>query len=81
MYACVTISRLLTCTPMRKNTINKIKVILSFAFSLANSVHFQNYLSGNLIEVVLNICNIVRLFSQILYSILDVKMFFLICIH
>ena len=43
---------------MRKNTINKIKVNLSFAFSLANSVHFQNYLSGTLIEVVLNICNI-----------------------
>ena len=32
--------------------------------------------SGDLSEVVLNICNIIRLFSQILYSILDVKMFF-----
>ena len=33
--------------------------------------------SGNLIEVVLNICNnITRLFSQVLYSIFDVKSFF-----
>ena len=32
--------------------------------------------SGDLSEVVLNICNIIRLFSQIQYSILDVKIFF-----
>ena len=52
-----------------------------FCFQSCKLCAFPKLLkSGNLIEVVSNICNR-EIVNQILYSILDVKMFFLICIH
>ena len=51
--------------------------VLIFCFQSCELCSFPKLLkSGDLSEVVLNICNIIRLFSQILYSIVDVKIFF-----
>ena len=48
-YTHITGSGFLTYTPMRKNTVNQITVPFSFAFSLANSIHFQSYLSQGIL--------------------------------
>ena len=57
--------------------------VFIFCFQSCKLHSFPKLLkSGNLIEVVLNICNnITRLFSQILYSIFDVKFFFFFNTH
>ena len=62
--------------PRRKYTINCIVVLFSFAFSFANPFISIGHKTGDLSEVVSYICNIIILFSQILHSVFEVKVYF-----
>ena len=72
--------KILNLNPYGKEHYQLDYSVFIFCFKSCKLCSFPKLLkSGDLSEVVLNICNIIRLFSQILYSIIDVKMFFFFC--
>ena len=68
--------KILNLYPYEKEHYQLDYSVFIFCFQSCKLCSFPKLLkSGDLSEVVLNICNIIRLFSQILYSILDVNFF------
>ena len=68
--------KILNLYPYEKEHYQLDYSVFIFCFQSCKLCSFPKLLkSGDLSEVVVYICNIIRLFSQILYSILDVNFF------